>query len=135
MTPGQVGTASTVRAEASEGDRPGILLVDDDALVQDAVGAMLDFLGFDPVIASTGEEALARMDDGLRPSMVILDMDMPGLGGAGTLPHLRTRWPATPVLIVTGRVNEKVQELVRGYPGVGLLPKPFNMGELQERLA
>lgn len=116
------------------GDRPQVLLVDDDALIQDSVGPMLDLLGFHPVIASTGEEALASLEEGLRPTRVILDMDMPGLGGAGTLPRLRALHPSLPVVISTGRVHAGVLDLVRRYADVALLPKPFGLAELRRHL-
>jgi len=115
--------------------RTRILLVDDDALIRDSVGSMLDFLGFEPVLAATGEEALAVLGEGLRPAMAILDMDMPGLGGAGTLPHLRALCPDLPVLIVTGRVTDVALDLTRRYPRVDLMPKPFDLADLRRRLA
>src|SRR5512132_395208 len=115
--------------------RTRILLVDDDDLIRDSVGSMLDFLGFEPVIAATGEEALAVLGDGLRPAVTILDMDMPGLGGAGTLPRLRALCPDLPVLIVTGRVTDVGLELARRFSQVDLLPKPFDLADLKRRLA
>jgi CheY-like chemotaxis protein len=133
--PIQTGANHMSEAEGAREDRPSILLVDDDSFIQDAVGSMLHFLGFDPVVASTGEEALARLAAGLQPALVILDMDMPGLGGAGTLPQLRVMRPSLPVLIATGRVNETVRELTRRYLQVGLMPKPFDLRELQRHLS
>jgi CheY-like chemotaxis protein len=132
--PIQVGAVPMSEAGGARENRRSILLVDDDSFIQDAVGSMLHFLGFDPVVASTGEEALARLAAGLQPALVILDMDMPGLGGAGTLPQLRVMRPSLPVLIATGRVNETVLELTRRYRQVGLMPKPFDLRELQRHL-
>jgi CheY-like chemotaxis protein len=111
-----------------------ILLVDDDALIRGTVGALLSKLGYIPVFASTGEEALAELAIGLEPALVILDMDMPGLGGAGTLPLIRKQRPELPVVIATGRVNAQVYELLQAYPHVALLPKPFGLKELKEQL-
>ncbi|WP_243324399.1 response regulator [Geothrix sp. SG200] len=115
--------------------RAVVLLVDDDASIQDSVGALLDFLGFEPIIAATGEAALDLLEGGLQPAVTILDMDMPGLGGAGTLPRLRALRPDLPVVISTGRVNLAVLELVRRYPGVSLMPKPFSLADLKGHLA
>lgn len=111
-----------------------VLLVDDDTLIIETVGKMLSHLGFIPICASRGEEALAELEAGLEPSLVILDMDMPGLGGAGTLPLIRVRRPGLPVLISTGRMNEKVTELLQSHAHVALLPKPFGFQALKERL-
>jgi CheY-like chemotaxis protein len=112
-----------------------ILLVDDDTFIRETVGSMILQLGFVPVLAPTGEEALAELEGGLEPSLVILDMDMPGLGGAGTLPLIRMQKPDLPVVISTGRVNAKVDQLLRDYSHVALLPKPFRFQELKDRLS
>lgn len=109
--------------------------MDDDAQIRASVGSMLDFLGFQPVTAATGEEALATLVEGPQPALVILDMDMPGLGGAGTLPKLRALHPALPVVIATGRVHQGVLDLIRRHAGVMLMPKPFGLGELRRHLA
>jgi CheY-like chemotaxis protein len=82
----------------------------------------------------SGEEALARLEGGFRPDVVILDINMPGLGGAATLPRLRVLCPEVPVLIATGRTDQTVLELIKAHPGTALLPKPFSMRELQRYL-
>lgn len=120
--------------------RPGegqarILLVDDDAQIRDSLGSMLDHLGYLPLLATTGEEALSLLAEGPRPDLVILDMDMPGIGGAGTLPRLRTLHPGLPVVIATGRVHQGVLDLIQRFPRVGLLRKPFGIRELRHHLA
>jgi CheY-like chemotaxis protein len=112
-----------------------ILLVDDDELIQSSLAAMLEGLGHRAIVASTGEEALLMLEGGLCPAVVILDMNMPGLGGAGTLPRLRTLCPLVPILLATGRSDQSALDLVAQHPNVILLPKPFGMAELQRQLA
>jgi CheY-like chemotaxis protein len=109
--------------------------VDDDELVQNSMLGMLELLGHEPTLAVSGEDALARLDAGLQPEVVILDMNMPGLGGAGTLPRLRELLPWVPVLLTTGRADQAAQNLVQAHPFVTLLSKPFGMKELQAHLA
>jgi PAS domain S-box-containing protein len=111
-----------------------VLLVDDDQLIQCSLNLMLDFLGHRATSFDSGEEALAGLEGGLQPDVVILDMNMPGLGGAGTLPRLRTLRPQVPILVATGRVNQATLNLVGAQPGVTLLSKPFTLEELQQRL-
>ena len=84
--------------------------------------------------ATSGEEALARLENGFQPDVVILDLNMPGLGGAGTLQQLRALNPTVPVLIATGRVDEFATDLVGSYSYVALLPKPYSLGELRAQL-
>ena len=112
-----------------------VLLVDDDDLIQGSVQMMLEVLGHREVFpAPSGEEALAMLEAGLEPDLVILDMNMPGLGGIGTLPRLRVLRPTVPVLLATGRIDQTALTLAAAHPGVTLLPKPFGVVELQNLL-
>jgi CheY-like chemotaxis protein len=61
-------------------------------------------------------------------------MNMPGLGGSGTLPRLRALCPTLPVLLATGRVDQAAMNLIEAHPFVVLLSKPFSMQELQRQL-
>lgn len=111
-----------------------VLLVDDDELIQNSMLGMLEMLGHVPTLAVSGEEALARLEAGLRPDVIILDMNMPGLGGAGTLPRIRASHPTLPVLLATGRADQTAQELIHTHRYVTLISKPFGMKELQAYL-
>ncbi|MDP2877170.1 MAG: response regulator, partial [Holophaga sp.] len=111
-----------------------VLLVDDDELIQGSMQTILETLGHTVVIASSGEAALAKIDDGLEPEVVILDMNMPGLGGAGTLQCLRVARPRVPILLATGRADQMALDLVDAYSLVTLMPKPFSIKELQKHL-
>ena len=112
-----------------------MLLVDDDDLIQVSVQMVLEVLGHTAVsIAQSGEEALAALEAGFEPDLIILDMNMPGLGGIGTLPRLRRLRPAVPVILATGRVDQSALDLASAHPGVTLLSKPFGLIELQNRL-
>ncbi|WP_316411847.1 PAS domain S-box protein [Mesoterricola silvestris] len=111
-----------------------VLVVDDDDLVLSSTQMVVEFLGHTPFTAAGGEEALDRVRQGLRPDLVILDMNMPGLGGAETLKELRPLLPTVPVLLATGRVDQGALDLVAAHPHVHLLPKPFSMQDLQKML-
>ena len=111
-----------------------LLLVDDDELVTKSTQMMLEVLGHSAVAAASGEEALEALQGGFVPDAVILDMNMPGMGGAGLLPALRALCPAVPVLLATGRVDETAMHLVEAHPDVALMAKPFSMGDLQTQL-
>jgi PAS domain S-box-containing protein len=104
-----------------------VLLVDDDPLIQFSVRALLGRLGHQTTSATTGAEALARLEEGYQPELVVLDLNMPGLSGAETLARLRAVLPRVPVIIATGKPDQAAQELVTAYAGVALLPKPFTM--------
>ena len=146
-----VGTCVTLRFPASEASlgnkepsaaeaapvprRPlQVLLVDDDDLMLTSICSVLEKLGHASISARSGEAALAQLEAGLRPDLVILDMNMPGLGGAGTLPLLRALRPDLPVLLSSGRIDQSILTLAASYPRVSLLPKPFGLRELEKQL-
>jgi CheY-like chemotaxis protein len=148
--PGQ-GTCVTLRfpVPAAPGDKPGppearhayppasaldVLLIDDDELIQVSVTALLESLGHRVTAARCGEEALLKVESGFSPDLAILDMNMPGLGGTGTLPRLLVLRPGLPVLLATGRVDQAALDLVKAFEGVTLLAKPFGLEQIQERL-
>ena len=111
-----------------------VLLVDDDDLILRSTRMLVEILGHGAVTAASGEEALDRIGKGLHPDLVILDMNMPGLGGKGTLPRLRQLCPFVPVVLVTGRADQKALDLIAAHPLVSLLSKPFTIEELQGHL-
>jgi CheY-like chemotaxis protein len=112
-----------------------VLLVDDDSLIQESTRMVLEVLGHEVTSATSGEEALELLKEGWAPEVLILDMNMPGLGGKGTLPRFRSLCPEVPVLLATGRADQDALDLIAAYPSVTLLPKPFTIQELQEHLA
>lgn len=137
--PGWVGSPQAPGpGDAPESRTPpkalSILLVDDDDLIQSSIQMLLEALGHRSIAASSGEEALEKFKGGLNPDLVILDMNMPGLGGAGTLPRLRALRPDLPVLLATGRADQSALDLVDAYGKASLLAKPFSMKELQGKI-
>ena len=126
------------RGDGSPGQDPQaaltVLLVDDDELVLDSTRMVIEALGHTTVAAASGEEALAALA-GCRPDLVILDLNMPGLGGRGALPALRALRPDLPILLATGRPDEEAEALAASQPGLALMAKPYDINELQRHLA
>ena len=110
-----------------------ILLVDDESAIRRALRPPLVELGFQVVEASRGEEALQT----LRASVfdaVLLDVNMPGIGGIETLRRIRAFAPRLPILMLTVRDQEedKVQALDLGADDY--VTKPFSTRELIARI-
>jgi DNA-binding NarL/FixJ family response regulator len=92
-----------------------IIIVDDHPLTRDALGALLTQHGFAVVgEAADGGRAidLARR---LQPSLVLLDLSMPGLNGLQTLPLLREAAPGCEVVVLTASgTEENLMAAIRG---------------------
>jgi len=111
-----------------------LLVVDDDELIQESLSGLLHAMGHSAILAASGEEALQRLGEGLQVHCVMLDLNMPGLGGSGTLPLLRAAYPDLPVLLATGRADQTAMDLVARHARTLLLPKPFTTEEIASHL-
>jgi CheY-like chemotaxis protein/anti-sigma regulatory factor (Ser/Thr protein kinase) len=111
-----------------------ILLVDDDELIRASVAPLLAMLGHRVQTAAGGLEAVRRMEAGLAPDLVILDMNMPGLNGADTLPRLLALRPDLPVLLATGYSDADLSHLILDRPRLQSIQKPFSLEELRHKL-
>lgn len=109
-----------------------ILVVDDEPQLRRAMKATLSSIGYSVVEAKTGEDALAQMDE-LRPDLVLLDLNMPGLGGLETCRAIRER-SDLPIIVLSVRNTEqdKVQALDAGADDY--VSKPFGIQELLARI-
>jgi len=127
--------APAAEPKANSGQRSlMVLVVDDDELIRCTMTPLLELLGHRAECVDCGEAALEKLTNGFQPDVVLLDMNMPGLGGAGTLPLLRKLRPTTPVLLATGRLDQFASDQASAFPHVTLLAKPFSMGDLQQQL-
>jgi signal transduction histidine kinase/DNA-binding response OmpR family regulator len=115
-----------VAAEVADGDRVAVLAVDDDEKSLRAMDALLSGLPARVVLAHSGEDALRCL---LREdfAVVVLDVQMPGLGGLETAAVIRSRPRSrrTPIIFLTAFGRDEAQ-LRRGYAlgAVDFLTKP-----------
>jgi two-component system KDP operon response regulator KdpE len=110
-----------------------ILVVDDEPAIRRALRSPLIELGFQVAEASRGEEALQLLRSSAYDA-VLLDINMPGIGGLETLRRIRTFLPRIPILMVTVRdgEEEKVAALEQGADDY--VTKPFSIRELIARI-
>ena len=110
-----------------------ILMVDDDHSLRRALHVTLSGLGFTVVGASRGEEALSLIQ-ATRFDAVLLDIDIPGMGGIETCRGIRTASAHLPVLMLTAMegVDAMVSALDAGADDY--ITKPFRVKELSARL-
>ncbi len=110
-----------------------ILVVDDESAIRRALRPPLVELGFQVSEASRGEEALQLLR-ATAFDAVLLDVNMPGIGGVETLRRIRAFAPRLPILMLTVRdkEEEKVQALDLGADDY--VTKPFSTRELIARI-
>jgi two-component system response regulator GlrR len=110
-----------------------VLVVDDDADLLRLLDMRLRSAGFRPVLAGSGEQALARLAVA-RPRAVITDLRMPGMDGQALFERIHGADPSLPVIILTahGTIPDAVAAAQRGV--FGYLTKPFEATQLLDLL-
>lgn len=110
-----------------------VLLVEDDVSIRRSLRAVLLELQFEVGEASTGEEALVALRS--RPfDVVLMDLNMPGMGGMEACRRTRREFPTRSIIVITVRDDEddKVQALEAGADDY--VTKPFRVRELIARI-
>ena len=110
-----------------------ILLVEDDRSIRKGLFATLSTLGFALGEAESGEEALTRLRM-VNYDAVLMDLNMPGMGGIEACRRVRKEHPHLSIIVVTVRDREedKIEALDAGADD--FITKPFKMGELTARI-
>jgi two-component system OmpR family response regulator len=105
-----------------------VLIVDDDPAILRLLEVNFRLEGFEVATAGHGEAALADAA-ATPPDVVVLDVMMPGMDGRSVFTELRSRneTASVPVLFLTAR---NVEDTVVHEPGVRVMQKPFDAGDL-----
>jgi two-component system capsular synthesis sensor histidine kinase RcsC len=110
---------------------PRILVVDDTKAIRDILSKILSFMGYEVVVASSGNEGLNRF---LKHSfeLVLTDFNMPGIDGYTLALRIKDKSPNTPVVLITGSEEEVVMERLKGCCVDCVMFKPFHLDEIEE---
>lgn len=112
-----------------------IIIVEDDEDIADSIRYNLEREGFRVRLAVTGEEALNLILGG-PPSLILLDLNLPGMNGFEICRRLRAESPTAkvPILMLTARADETDKVLGLNMGADDYITKPFSMRELLARV-
>ena len=110
-----------------------VLIVEDDSALRHSIASTLGALGFDVRQASNGEAAMEELRN-RAAEVVLLDLNMPGMGGMHTAAKMRSLYPGLGIIVLTvrDRDDDKVQALDAGADDY--VTKPFRLPELAARI-
>jgi serine phosphatase RsbU (regulator of sigma subunit)/DNA-binding NarL/FixJ family response regulator len=112
-----------------------VLLVDDHAVVRSGLSAFL--LAFDDLElvgeAGSGEEAL-RLCEQVQPDLVLMDLVMPGMGGAAATRAIRERYPQVQVIALTSFKEKELVQAALDAGAIGYLLKNVSTDELADAI-
>jgi two-component system, OmpR family, response regulator CpxR len=106
-----------------------VLVVDDDADNRDTLAEVLTDEGHSVRTTSNGADALALIQSGFHPDVVLLDLVMPGMSGDELITRLRSTDAAEiPILVLSAKQDWQPPE------GVRCLRKPIELGRILEAM-
>ncbi len=131
--PGHADHAPTERSSGK------ILVMDDDALVRETAGMLLDLLGYEGEFAADGDRALdmyrKAMSEGSPYKAVIMDLTIPGgKGGRSTIRQLLEIDPHARVIVSSGYSNDTIMSNYALHGFAGIVVKPYTLDELDAEL-
>jgi DNA-binding response OmpR family regulator len=112
----------------SEGNRR-VLIVEDDESLRQIVSRHLRAQGYDVAEASSAEGAARAIENGLRPGVVILDLNLPGDTGWDLLRGPALSVAGSPPVVITSATTVSPKRLAE-FGCAGYLPKPFPLETL-----
>ncbi|MGH9431033.1 MAG: response regulator [Terriglobia bacterium] len=107
-----------------------VLVVDDDSFIREALAQLLQIWGYQPETASDGIEALEKMHSWL-PRVVIVDLQMPRMGGMDLLKALQNRAPRISCIVITGGADSEKAAEASSLGAFDFIEKPLDPQRLQ----
>jgi CheY-like chemotaxis protein len=126
---------ATATQTVERDDRPSVLVVDDDALIRDALRLLLEELGARVTEAAGGREAIEHLETA-RFDLVLCDLRMPDPDGFAVIRRIRgdRRWRDLPVVAVSAVGPGAGPDRVREAGFDARLHKPFDLNDLVDAL-
>jgi two-component system response regulator AtoC len=111
--------------------KQSILVVDDDRSIRDYLSTFLSTCGYTVECMATGDEALTRVEAGHPPSVILLDIMLPGMDGLEVMKSMKAAHPSIPIIILSGigQIKTVVEAMQMGASDY--LTKPFEEEALQ----
>ena len=107
-----------------------ILIVDDEDGIRRSLAGILSDEGFETTPARDGEQALDVIEDQGVPDLVLLDIAMPGRDGVEILVELRERWPALPVVMMSGHGTIETAVRTTKHGAYDFIEKPLSIDKV-----
>ena len=109
-----------------------VLLVDDARTILLSVGDIFKKENFKVETASNGKEALALLNQGLKPDLIISDVNMPVMNGIEFVREARSLLRFTPILMLTTESQQKMRDEGKQAGATGWLVKPVDAVQLMQ---
>jgi len=135
-TAAEIAKKPLPNSEIVYGNGETILVVDDEEEILDAMQKLLSSLGYESLVASSGQEAIERYQT-MKPEIVLLDISMPEMDGVNCAQKILDLNPIAKIAFITGYevgnldgFSDRIKEAVTTY-----LTKPVELADLSAALS
>jgi two-component system chemotaxis response regulator CheY len=111
---------------------PTILVLDDSPTMVMSLSLVLKGAGYDVETGANGREGITKLTDGVKPSVVLTDLNMPELDGIGFIKEARkiSSMRSTPIIVLTTEASGRKRDEARAAGASGWLTKPAEPNQL-----
>lgn len=110
-----------------------ILVVDDENIVLESCRLVLQTEGYEVILVSSSEAALKIIEE-IDPSLLLIDLKMPGHDGMYLMGEVKQKRPDIPILVMSGYATKETIDEVALRGAAAFIPKPFTPDELLETI-
>lgn len=107
-----------------------IFVIDDSAVMRSSVKQNLEMAGFKVETAIDGVDGVTRLKSGLRPDLIITDINMPKMDGIEFIRQARAILRFTPILVLTTESQSSKRDEAKKLGATGWLVKPVGGNDL-----
>lgn len=118
-------------------DMKTVLVIDDEPTIRETAALMLERAGYQSLGAASADEAMSLMESS-QVDLALVDVVLPGKNGLELALELNQRWPATPIILMSGRVSTEADSIrnFKGHFGIrGSISKPFTLDQLADTIS
>jgi len=111
-----------------------VLTIDDEATIREMTALMLERAGYNALGAASADEGLSMMAAS-KVDLVLVDVVLPGKNGLELALDINQKWPAVPIVLMSGRVSTAADSIKNftGHFGIkGSIAKPFTFEQLSK---
>lgn len=111
------------------GEKPCILVIDDEPSVGDALKLVLEASGYGVVLVANGREGIEQVRS-RRFGCSIVDLSLPDISGLQVIKHIHEQQPEIPILLITGEDTPQAFAEAKRLGAIGILSKPFRPADI-----
>jgi PAS domain S-box-containing protein len=127
----QVEPAQAFIPEKMAGGSETILVVDDEEPILESCQEALESVGYKVITASSGEQALEIFQENPHLlGLIILDLNMPGMGGLKCLESMMASNPQAKIVVATGYADSEIEKKIYRLGGKLVIGKPYRFSDL-----